>query len=1525
MSSLNLIEESKNSLNIVGYLGKKEYNLFFVSSSREYSFGNSPKDTVEVGVYNLQKELGSHFQITSSYSDKKSFYQYSDVDGNSFEDFYFPTKVGSLQDPEKNILLSIEDVIRNGSITSNNFYLSVNPVYSTFSSNNPLIIKEISNSRKEIKLVKSFKSERVSEEHTLEIKRNILTLDGSNSLKLKSGIVHTVKVSGSDVRKIRFSKVRGGSKNGSTDYLKNIVYRPSAGEIIIDATEEFPKLLFIYHADSVTNDVSVSFLESVSPLDFKLNTEFSSLSADGFIHREIFDEMVYELNGANLTELYDSTKQSFSNEITILRNLLSFSNDSEVLNLMSSIYNGVSLNDSMTGKNTKLTGIREFIENHFKFNFEFYGEFKSLRNYANAIVSSVCENRLKFYNPNIFETKSKKEEFKSALVYLNSIMLKLVNSSISNVEYGYKVKFKSPLKMALNFGMGDIFPIISIKIENLSEVWVKLKDPLDGKFSVGDKTALSNISIIPTFELISWSAKSSEKTVKLRTPNFSLSLNEPSNRTVSTKYYSNDDLSINREVENKILINKKLIDLNVDYSEFSNFVVFSSANLRLKIFKNKVIQITNLAEEIDSLELIDSGSTAVIDRLSVYTDLTSKKAELDSIIGGFDGYEAYLYKSGNFVYDTSSEIFVETSGSSTPSETVSELMAESEVYDKNNRDSLLNNCPEFVYADEENDEYLKFLSMVGHHFDNLYLHISNIGIYKRVGHDINDGITGKVVSYILNSFGFKLPPGLSGLIESSDTVENYLSSQDQSSLVNSISVDEKTKTIWKRMLINLPSVYKSKGTEECIRQIFSIYGVPNNLITLKEFGGGYSDHEISSSYFSEEREYLLEYQGEVDEYVEISGSWPSRFKSVDFKLYIDPTHYSSSRLIVPLHEKFGDQSSESSQIYSLGFVKTGKSLGRFYFTIRNESSHFTTLTDPVYLFSDEPMSVMLRRNYIDKNFRVEESSSFVPVKYDIKIYRSSAGGKSVDLETSFYLSGSLNESFEFPGFFTFGNVEGNEVEIVSEVLEIIETEESVYDFITENSSELYTDSLPNYSAAKFRGCMDKFIIQSTPLSDKDFIIRGKNVESYYQGEPSSSYEDLLFRFGLGIPVDFSSASLTPEGHVVNNLNSGYSSSFAHIYNFSGSNMTSSLTTGSCTTQSYSYFPHQTKEFIVINELPTEHIGPSRLENKKVNYTVVNSLDSRLSHEKSTTYKSSSNKYEDSRKLGVFVSPVHERNKDILNFFGDHDIISAVVEPADRYGRRYAKLDEFRRNFYRKNLVSKILFNELFSIYRIFIDKSIFETLKAVLPARNKVYSGILVEATLLERSRVEQKPAAISEMRLYNSSINVDDLVGMTSISSPITSSVDISYISHDNRSHSGNSFAEFGAVEDRVSEYDTNIFLGENGYVSYQDNIYKAYQKKYTRIKNFENDRIVRRTMYSVELIPSGSTMEIPDSYTLLSDVERFRPINRKYLPLRNSTGKSRQTENTTINQSGTEDRSPVIRVSVGPNIKNTNAGLKV
>ena len=42
---------------------------------------------------------------------------------------------------------------------------------------------------------------------------------------------------------------------------------------------------------------------------------------------------------------------------------------------------------------------------------------------------------------------------------------------------------------------------------------------------------------------------------------------------------------------------------------------------------------------------------------------------------------------------------------------------------------------------------------------------------------------------------------------------------------------------WRRILNNLPYLYKHKGTKRAIHAALSIYGIPNSMLTIMEFGG----------------------------------------------------------------------------------------------------------------------------------------------------------------------------------------------------------------------------------------------------------------------------------------------------------------------------------------------------------------------------------------------------------------------------------------------------------------------------------------------------------------------------------------------------------------------------------------------------------------------------------------------------------------------------------------------------------------
>ena len=1543
MSHLNILSQSMNGINNVSYLNSKENSLFSVSSSKEYFFGSSDNDIVEVGIYNDQSEIVSFMTMVGSHTSGKTFYKYEDVDGNTFVDYYFPITSNFIQDPDKNLLVSIPDIVVSQSITSHNFGVSLTPISNIFSKSGSLIIKEISNSRTELRLMKSFTSETVNDIITVTFSKGKTLFNGKTEISLRSGIVHTLRVIG-DVHLVKFSLVKDGVWNGGLDFFNNIIYNASLGEISIDTTEDFPNALFTYNPAARDLSTTISFVDRVSDDVFRLNTEFLSLKSGNFINKRIHENVEYYLNIFSTSSEFNLSKDDNRRKIDSLKKLYVLTDDGGVINIIKSIYYGEDYYDAELKQTLHLSGIKDYIFNYLKFNFEFINNFQSIRKSFDNINFNTCKKRLGFYNPNVIvPTGNVKNEYTDSLEYLVSLFGGFLESVISTIEQEYINKFQSPLKNSLNFGSGKFSIILNSKMESDDVILVKIKESLPNNYSVGDLCDISNISVSPFFQNITFEVKNKSSTIKIGNPNFSLDINEPSGRTIGTKYYTSSDLNYGRSISNKVSINKKLIDLNVDYSSFSNFVIFSSANLRVKIFENKISRITVLEEEIVSLTAFDPSYSTINDKLNVYNKIKADEEEIDSIILGFDGYESYLYKTGAFVYDTTDKIFVENSGSSAVSSYVTDLESESIDYDKDNRDSLINNTPEYIFENEDNDEYLKFLSMVGHHFDNIYLYISSIGVYKKVGYDIDSGLTGHIVSHILNSFGFNVPPGLTGLNESIGVADNYLSFSDHDSVVTSISTNEKTKTIWKRVLLNLPLIYKTKGTTECLRTIFAIYGIPNNLILLKEFGGGYTQPNISSSYLIEEKVNLLEFSGSND-YI-VTSNFPT-YNSLDFKLYVNSNAYKSTNTLVPIHNKFG---ATGTEIYSFGFIKLTKTLGSLYFIIKSATDSFVKVTDPISMFNEEIMSVMIRKNDVDSNFEEAADLDVVPTKYDICVHTNSQCFSDVDNKFSFYLSGSLNSSFNEEGFSTFGNV-GDDINIISEFgnvisdqIEALFVSESVDDeIVSESDTDGFVSNLiGGYNVSSFYGCMDKFVFQSAPLSDHNLYLKCKNFNYYSQGESSSSYSDIIYRFDMKIPIDIIHSSSQDGGYVVENSNKNYPSYYSTLFNFTGSNIENTVNTSSCVSESYSYFPHQTKEFQITNEYFTQEIGPNRFENDKVKYNPIYTLDDTLSPLSSRATKHKTNFYRDSNKLGIFLSPIHERNRDILDFFGDGEIITSISDPRDRFGRKYIGLETLRQNYYGDNYIQRILFNELFTIYKLYVDKSIFDTLKNVLPVRTKIYQGLLIEPTILERSRVENKPVFVGEIEKIESAIGIQNIIADDSalyipqLNSEITLDAVFRHVSHLDYS-----FGNFECIKDSPDEFMTNIFVGENGYVERDGQIYSGYNvsdlKTITYLDNGVSKNVDRHHN-RVELVLSGSNSVIPLNYERMEDNRHSKHISRKHIPTRKTsyyvTGsltndltevefftKSRQTKFTTINESGQENREPIISTVVGTSIKNTN-----
>ena len=301
------------------------------------------------------------------------------------------------------------------------------------------------------------------------------------------------------------------------------------------------------------------------------------------------------------------------------------------------------------------------------------------------------------------------------------------------------------------------------------------------------------------------------------------------------------------------------IDLNIDYSDFNNFVFYSSATERVKNFKYKIGLIEYYDSQLNTLGSI-SGSTAITN-IQEFTNLKN------SLIGGFDEFEKYLYfesSSTPFTYDlpladpnvsyitgsyidpwpkttTSRPHTLYSSTSSIAQEWYSTLLDNADIYDRANYNSLINGVPLYLRTNPDNEGLETFIHMLGQHYDIIYTYIRNVSkIYSRDEHP-KYGVPNELLYSVAKQFGWSLTDGN----QYKDLWEYVLGTNEAgipitgSNTVGDASLPGKDMTyhVWRRIVNNLPGLLKSKGTKRSVKALLSCYGIPQSMISINEYGG----------------------------------------------------------------------------------------------------------------------------------------------------------------------------------------------------------------------------------------------------------------------------------------------------------------------------------------------------------------------------------------------------------------------------------------------------------------------------------------------------------------------------------------------------------------------------------------------------------------------------------------------------------------------------------------------------------------
>ena len=456
--------------------------------------------------------------------------------------------------------------------------------------------------------------------------------------------------------------------------------------------------------------------------------------------------------------------------------------------------------------------------------------------------------------------------------------LRLASNTITNDELVSSVNdFKLTLNSSeyfqdfyLNFGGNNLVIANNILLDNTKskyEILINLYEPLPTQYKLKDtlwivtQTANSlafNIQFKP--EVIT--PRLSRPTLK--SPNFDLSIKNRTNN--STNYTNYEQLLTTNLISSydQILsyLAEKSLNIGVNYTDFSEFVHFSSAESRVENFVYKV----ELIEEYsNSLELV----TPIISPTTSSTTILQEK--ISNLIKSFDGFEYYLYYgSGSNTYPKSTNTLpyiLQSQGSAEVRVWYRNLKASASLYDSINKDYLINTIPSYLTDDPENDPYKVFIHLIGQYYDNIWIYYKDVTNRYNGDNRLEYGISKDLVADAIRSFGLKiyqnnfsvsdlftaftgfnsgsylrtttpnpLPNGGIGF-----DGEQILTYQTASQASYYTPLDDVNKEMYKRIYHNLPYLLKSKGTVAGLQNIISMFGITSSILSVKEFGGEWNN------------------------------------------------------------------------------------------------------------------------------------------------------------------------------------------------------------------------------------------------------------------------------------------------------------------------------------------------------------------------------------------------------------------------------------------------------------------------------------------------------------------------------------------------------------------------------------------------------------------------------------------------------------------------------------------------------------
>ena len=996
-------------------------------------------------------------------------------------------------------------------------------------------------------------------------------------------------------------------------------------------------------------------------------------------------------------------------------------------------------------------------------------------------------------------------------------------------------------ELFLDFDFGRRYQVVNFfasETDGVGEFGVKLDRPLEQSIQQLEQTYVYQKIKNSEKRIIDLRKGPDDKEFnQLRKPNYDVDLGKQIGNDGSFKTF-NDLISTQTDTSDKVLRDVLSgsfsgIKLNIDYSDYNEFVKYSSAHERLENFVYKMELIEDYDRQIGELQESGAatGSTQVLNDV---TNLTTKKR---GVIDKFTNYEKYLYfesssyESSSFgqkfdaAWPKSNSTKPFLNYSVTSSQVVSWLgsvndqtgqYSSASLYDSINGSGFLMNVPEHIKSDPRNNIMLSFFNMYGQHFDLLFQYASHISKISDRSNSVDKGMAGELIYHVAKNMGAELFSGTTfDDIWDYEYGHNVSGSYQQTGALESIPKKKVTQEILKRVLNNLPLLYKGKGTERALRALINCYGIPTTVLRIKEYGG--PKVFKSKDEFIEETFFDSSVRVNTNDQIIIPWKTSSRNdlypNTVEFRFKGRKLAKNDNYTIVSAN----DGNTASNDHWRIGYLsedRTDEDLGRVFFAVKSGSGYLMESSSILPIFENEHYNIAVTRVSSSGDQRTNETGQFVD-KFDIHIRKFNNG--KVALTSSFSMNldsvehNNLFQQWSTDTRLVFGGT-GNDT-----------TSTYSGSASTSGSSIITKRASGSFQEIRFwKVALSSSVIDTHTLSPRAVI----------SNQLTSSFDDLVGRWSFLSSSDFATnPTYSLDGQYNRNDLWGY----ATMSGFTGNRDAD--------------FEFDEQVYFT----PVPNIGPERLSSTKIRIESSSLEFGNLSPFRRSEVSAFDFAPVDSNKLGVFFSPIEIINRDILFDLGGGDIDGFIANPDDQYKPEYSQLKDLREYFFKR-------YNGAFD-YSLFIrtisrfDKSLFRQIRKMLPARAKSNVGFYIESHILERNKQQVVNKPIPEEIFYEQKIDVS------------SEGTGIIETSGENRTHTGSFDATLitdlnGEKRNYLGTFDTTLvtdLLGEQrNYIGYITSSKTDYDTSGNFIQDNFRNRFQQSAQYNRTILVTSQSGQV-------------------------------------------------------------------